>query len=170
MFPPLRRLPPTPRLGRDKTTRQVMFDVNDGVPVRQPTLIKTELFADRLCKRVLDLSVPRYRRNSPVHWIRVKIVICTVAFEVAAAFSEAPHQLIRSSPNSLPLPSRLCRLCRSPRSLHSRRFTARSPFHVFRSEQMCFQRRRRRSSDMRLGSSPEVPLVSLPGSLLRASL
>ncbi len=93
MFPPLRRLPPTPRLGRDKTTRQVMFDVNDGVPVRQPTLIKTELFADRLCKRVLDLSVPRYRRNSPVHWIRVKIVICTVAFQVAAPFSEAPHQL-----------------------------------------------------------------------------
>ena len=63
------------------------------MPVRRPTSIKTELFADRLCERVLDLSVPRYRRNSPVHWIRVKIVICTVAFEVAAAFSEAPHQL-----------------------------------------------------------------------------
>ena len=44
-----------------------------------------------LCFDLLDLSVPRYRRNSPVHWIRVKIVICTVAFEVAAAFSEAPH-------------------------------------------------------------------------------
>jgi hypothetical protein len=63
------------------------------IPGRERYSIEAELFADRLCKRVLDLSVPRDRRNSPVHWIRVKIVICTVAFQVAAAFSEAPHQL-----------------------------------------------------------------------------
>jgi hypothetical protein len=64
--------------------------------------IEAELFADRLCKRVLDLSVPRYGRNSPVHWIHVKIVICTVAFrsrrmttmgtaaDTAAATAELP--------------------------------------------------------------------------------
>ena len=63
------------------------------IPGTESNSIEAELFADRLRKRVLDLSVPRYRRNSPVHWIRVKIVICTVTFQVAAAFSEALHQL-----------------------------------------------------------------------------
>lgn len=58
-----------------------------------PISIETELFADRLRKRVLDLGVPRYRHNSPVRWICVKIVICPVAFQVAAAFSEAPDKL-----------------------------------------------------------------------------
>ena len=38
-------------------------------------------------------------------------------------------------------------------STSSRRFTARWPFHVFRSEQTCFQRRRRRLNDIRRGSS-----------------
>src|SRR5437016_3231098 len=45
------------------------------IPGTESNSIEAELFADRLRKRVLDLSVPRYRRNSAVHWIRVKIVI-----------------------------------------------------------------------------------------------
>jgi hypothetical protein len=58
--------------------------------------------------------------RAPVHRIDVKIVIRAVAFQVATTFSKTSHELMRSSPHSLPLPSRLCRLCRSPRSLHSR--------------------------------------------------
>jgi hypothetical protein len=68
-------------------------DCGRCIPGTESNSIEAELFADRLRERVLDLSVPRYRRNSPVHWIRLKIVICTLTFQVAVAFSEVPHQL-----------------------------------------------------------------------------
>jgi hypothetical protein len=60
---------------------------------RERSSIEAKLFADRLCKRVFDLRVSRDRRYPTVNRVGIEIMIRTVTFQVAAAFSEAAHQL-----------------------------------------------------------------------------
>ena len=55
--------------------------------------IEAKLFAGRLCKRVFDLRVSRDRRYPTVNRVGIEIMIRTMTFQVAAAFSEAAHQL-----------------------------------------------------------------------------
>jgi len=57
------------------------YEGRNGEPERREKGIQAELFADRLCKRVLDLGVSRHRRHAPPFTgFVVKIVIRTVAF------------------------------------------------------------------------------------------
>lgn len=56
-------------------------------------LFRAELLADRTRECVFDFGVARYRSDPAVCRIDVDVVICAVAFEVAATINQASHKL-----------------------------------------------------------------------------